>query len=490
MGQKYALLIGNTNYKNLPTLTTPDDDVKNLTRVLREPKIDGFNQVTPLVDRPINEIMLEVSKLFKDRKPDDLVMQYFSGHGVMDHDRNSLYLATHDTDSELLRATAIPSSFIQDEMDNCGSRQVVLILDCCYSGVLASGAKGALDDTVGTANHFKGNGRGKIILTASDKRKVAWEGNRVIGGIENSLYTHFLIQGLESGEADVDQDDQVSVEELHRYTARKLAETGKQTPLMKKWDDDTSEIIIARNPVVKPIPLPAYLQTMIQSSDKDLRVAAVHELDRLLSSRPEEGWAKSALAALQQLAKDDSRSVSDEAKIGLGKYDRTSPPPQPSSRDRQSRMQQQVPQTIREIQASQPVQRVEPLQPEPKTRAVQSPQSISTGRIIALTVLLTVVFWIVSFVAISVIDSALVDLIIGGLAVAAILRLQAKSLGMGRVIAVAAGWPIGGFFGYSLVIGGAVASAFDVGGSSSTLIPIGLLIPTLVGGALMRWLLR
>lgn len=226
MGQKYALLIGNTHCKNLPPLTTPDDDVKNLTRVLREPKIGGFNQVTPLVDHPTNEIMLKVSKLFKDRKPDDLMMLYFSGHGVMDHDRNSLYLATHDTDSEHLRATAIPSSFIQDEMDNCGSRQVVLILDCCYSGVLASGAKGALDDNVGAANHFKGNGRGKIILTASDKRKVAWEGNRVIGGIENSLYTHFLIQGLESGEADVDQDDQVSVEELHRYTARKLAETG------------------------------------------------------------------------------------------------------------------------------------------------------------------------------------------------------------------------------------------------------------------------
>jgi uncharacterized caspase-like protein len=132
MGQKYALLIGNTNYKNLPTLTTPDDDVKNLTRVLREPKIDGFNQVTPLVDRPINEIMPEVSKLFKDRKPDDLVLLYFSGHGVKDHDRDSLYLATYDTDSELLRATAIPSSFIEDEMGNYGSRQVVLIVDCCY----------------------------------------------------------------------------------------------------------------------------------------------------------------------------------------------------------------------------------------------------------------------------------------------------------------------------------------------------------------------
>ena len=153
-------------------------------------------------------------------------------------------------------------------------------------------------------------------------------------------------------------------------------------------------------------------------------------------------------------------------------------------------MQQQVQQTIREIQASQPVQRVEQLQPEWKTRAEQPPKSISTGRFIALTILLTVVFWIVSFVAISVIDSALVDVIIGGLAVAAILRLQAKTLGMGRVIVVAAGWPIGGFFGYGLAVGGAVASAFDVGGSSSTLILAGLLVPALVGGALMRWLLR
>jgi len=216
----------------------------------------------------------------------------------------------------------------------------------------------------------------------------------------------------------------------------------------------------------------------------------VHELDRLLSSRPEEGWMKSALAALQQLAKDDSRSVSDEAKIVLGKYDRTSSPPQPSSRDRQSRMQQQVPQTIREIQVSQPAQRVQQLEPESKTRADQSPQSISTGRMIALTILLTVIFWIVTFVAVSMVDSANIDLIIGGLAVATILRLQARTLGIGRVIVVATGWPIGGFFGYSLAVGGTIASDFDVGGSSGALIIVGLLVPAFVGGALMRWLLR
>lgn len=170
---------------------------------------------------------------------------------------------------------------------------------------------------------------------------------------------------------------------------------------------------------------------MIQGSDKDLRVTAVHELDRLLSSRPEEGWVKSALAALQQLAKDDSRSVSDEAKITLGKYDRTFPPLQPPSRDRPSRTQQQVQQTMREMQASQPAQRVEQLEPELKRRADQPPQSISTGRIIALTILLTFVFWIVSIIAVFVIDSANVDLIIGGLAVAAALRSQARTLGMG-----------------------------------------------------------
>ena len=107
-----------------------------------------------------------------------------------------------------------------------------------------------------------------------------------------------------------------------------------------------------------------------------------------------------------------------------------------------------------------------------------------------MTILLTFVFWIVSIIAAFVIDSANVDLIIGGLAVAAALRSQARTLGMGLVIVVAAGWLIGGFLGYGLAVGGAVASAFDVSGSYGALILVGLLVPALVGGALMRWLLR
>jgi len=74
----------------------------------------------------------------------NLLLFYFSGHGVLD-DRGQSYLALKDTDSKLLRWTAIPARYITAEIDNSQSQRQVLILDCCHSGAFASGC------TIGTA---------------------------------------------------------------------------------------------------------------------------------------------------------------------------------------------------------------------------------------------------------------------------------------------------------------------------------------------------
>src|SRR5262249_45749315 len=195
MSQKLALIIGNGAYEDttLARLVTPDADVRTLADVLRDPEIGGF-EVSLLVDQPEGAVRRAIARFFIDKRPGDVLLLYFSGHGVLD-DQGHLYLAVRDTDHTLLRATAISAALITQEMDRSRSRRQVLILDCCHSGAFARGAKGVPGMSVGTAAAFEGHGYGKVVLTATDATQYAWEGDEILGQAENSVFTHYLIQG-------------------------------------------------------------------------------------------------------------------------------------------------------------------------------------------------------------------------------------------------------------------------------------------------------
>ena len=140
---KYALIIGNNKYDDpkLAQLKTPAADSQALAKVLDDKTIGAFDAVTPLINQNETRVRRAISEFLTDKKPDDLVMLYFSGHGILD-DRGRLYLALKDTQVNLLKATSLPSSFLTDEMDSCRSKRQILILDCCHSGAFARGVKG------------------------------------------------------------------------------------------------------------------------------------------------------------------------------------------------------------------------------------------------------------------------------------------------------------------------------------------------------------
>ena len=131
---------------------------------MADKNIGSFDEVSPLIDRTETEIRRAISSFLSNKKPDDLVLVYFSGHGVLD-DRGRLFLSLKDTETTLLKATAIPSTFISDEMDSCRSKRQILILDCCHSGAFARGTKG--EQKAVTEATFEGSGYGRVVMTAS-----------------------------------------------------------------------------------------------------------------------------------------------------------------------------------------------------------------------------------------------------------------------------------------------------------------------------------
>src|SRR5688572_19672018 len=268
MSGKFALIIGNTEYADpgLAQLTAPGRDAEDFARVLQDKEICAFDDVKVLLNQSSSAISEAIDEFVDQKKPDDLLVLYFSGHGVRD-ELGALYLAVKNTNRFRLRSTAIKSDFIREAMDQSRSKRQVLIMDCCNSGAFAQGTKAATGVSIGTASAFEA-GYGRIILTASDSTQFAWEGDKVIGDTDNSLFTHFLVQGLD-GEADLDGDGRITVDELYDYAYEKVKfVTPKQTP-SKFSSKQQGEIVLrqfTRIEDIKPVRLPDELIDEIEDT--------------------------------------------------------------------------------------------------------------------------------------------------------------------------------------------------------------------------------
>ncbi len=315
MSGKYALIIANTEYDDpgLAQLRAPGKDAEDFARVLNAQGFCAFDDVNLILNQPEHIVRGAIDEFFDQKRPDDLLVLYFSGHGVRD-DLGALYLAVKNTSRTRLRSTAVKSNYIREAMDQSRSRRQVLILDCCNSGAFEQGTKSATGVSIGTASAFEA-GYGRIILTASDSTQFAWEGDKLTGETENSLFTHFLVKGLE-GEADLDSDGRITVDELYDYAYEKVKViTPKQTP-SKFSSKQQGEIVlrqITRMEDIKPVSLPDQLISEIENPYMEVRLRAVAQLTKLLNGKSL-GLARSAREALEKMEKeDDSRTVSQAA---------------------------------------------------------------------------------------------------------------------------------------------------------------------------------
>jgi formylglycine-generating enzyme required for sulfatase activity len=224
---RYALLVGNSNYTNLNPLPSAVRDVDALCEVLLNPEVGGFavSDVTVLRNVDETEIRKAISSLFAKRERDDLLLFYFSGHGVVDS-LNDFYLTGVSTDENDLLSTAVPADYIHKAMDRkgsvdnqIGSKRQVIVLDCCNSGAFPKGMTAKGIDKVSVIPKLGGEGR--AILTASSSTQYAFEQE----GFDLSLYTHFLVEGLKTGAAAKNDNEDISVEDLYEYVRDKVKST-------------------------------------------------------------------------------------------------------------------------------------------------------------------------------------------------------------------------------------------------------------------------
>src|SRR6476660_3455369 len=186
-GSRLALVVAIGTYADpgLSRLRAPARDAEDLAQVLADPGIGGF-AVTTMIDQSAHQIRLAVEDFLAGRGTGDLLL--------VAHRR--LYFAATDTRKDRLGATGVEAAWVLDQLEHCRARRQILILDSCFSGAFAHGAKGEAD--LGLKDRFLGHGRGRMVLTASTATEYSFEGEPTDAATTpaGSVFTAALVQGL------------------------------------------------------------------------------------------------------------------------------------------------------------------------------------------------------------------------------------------------------------------------------------------------------
>jgi serine/threonine protein kinase len=155
-----------------------------------------------------SEILASLQAAAQSAEEEDLLLFYFSGHGVAEGNKG--YLLPSDARYGVLADTSISVQRVCEIMLQSEARAKVLILDACHSG--AQIGKAPLAMTPEFMQRVFDEAEGIVVLASCKQGQVSWEWPQ-----ENcSVFTSFLLEGT-LGAADQDGKGFVTMYDLARY---------------------------------------------------------------------------------------------------------------------------------------------------------------------------------------------------------------------------------------------------------------------------------
>ncbi|MBM4089823.1 MAG: caspase family protein [Planctomycetes bacterium] len=220
-GQRYAVLIGVEQYRQVPPLVFVINDVEQIGGTLAD---RGGYQVWRFVEtaadtvwHPTRENLLKhLPELLQRPREQDQIIVYFSGHGFVDSE-GRLYLAPIDCDPRRLAETGVPVEWLRDLLSACRAQSKLLVIDSCHAGTAKGDERPS--DTKALASvsakdlaapFERTGGVYTLASSGSQEKSLIWDTKR------QSLFSYWLNQGMR-GHADRNGDGQVSADELFHY---------------------------------------------------------------------------------------------------------------------------------------------------------------------------------------------------------------------------------------------------------------------------------
>lgn len=235
----WAVIVGVASYSHMPTLRYTDDDAYRMYSFLKSPEGGALtdNQIRILIDEDAtkNKIEAAMEDIFSKAGENDLIMLYFSGHGL----KGAFIPIDFDGFNNRLEHADINAIFKKSP-----AKYKLCIADACHSGSLLAMKSANVGNVL--ENYYKTLSQaeaGTALIMSSKSEETSLESS----GLRQGVFSHFLIRGLK-GEADTNKDKIVSVTELYRFIEKNVkAYTGnRQSPVIKGDYDSRMTVSVIR----------------------------------------------------------------------------------------------------------------------------------------------------------------------------------------------------------------------------------------------------
>jgi hypothetical protein len=187
--QKFALVIGNSNYTGISKLTNPANDANDMASVLQNL---GFT-VDKVIDGDLEQMENAVTNLKRKlmgTSRNSYGFFFYAGHGVQASDGQNYLIplqANNIQNETHLRVRTVPLQFILDSLKEAGNELNMIVLDACRDnpfGWNRSGTRGL---------SLVSNAPGSIVMYAAASGQKADDGSG-----RNGLFTSHLLNNLKN----------------------------------------------------------------------------------------------------------------------------------------------------------------------------------------------------------------------------------------------------------------------------------------------------
>lgn len=235
----WAVIIGVSSYDHMQALKYTDDDAYRMYAFLKSPEGGALtdDQINILIDEDATKekIINALTSTCQKAGENDLVMIYFSGHGL----RGAFLPIDFDGYQNKLEHEEV-----NEILQNSHAKYKLVIADACHSGSLLAMKSGEtrniLEDyykTLATADP------GTALIMSSKSDETSLESS----GLRQGVFSHFLIRGLK-GEADKDNNKIIDVQELFDFVSENVRAytMNRQSPVIQGDYDAKMTVSVVR----------------------------------------------------------------------------------------------------------------------------------------------------------------------------------------------------------------------------------------------------